>query len=448
MELFKERQVLTVSRLTTLVRETLEDNFALVWVEGEISNLATPSSGHIYFTLKDPHATIRCVMFKGSAKALRFRPADGLKILLRARMSVYDQRGEYQLIAEYAEPMGLGALQLAFEQTRDRLAKEGLFDSSHKKPVPKLPVTVGIVTSSTGAAIHDILNVIGRRYAELQILIAPTRVQGEGAGNEIAAAIADLNRVPGVDVIICGRGGGSLEDLWAFNEEVVARAIFASKIPVISAVGHEVDVTIADLVADLRAATPSAAAELVVNSKSQMTAECEALERRLHQAVNRIINDAASRLEIMKLSLKDPEILIERFWQRLDDLSAALESELLDRIDDYRKRVESAMTRIQLSSPWRKGAEYGAHLDKLVTRLDSLIQHKLESCGSQLSSKTATLQALSPLATMSRGFAAVTEPDGRIVKGASALTRGVKLRLRFTDGEAACEVSSVKLNRT
>src|SRR5512136_2779310 len=270
MDIFADKRILTVSRLTALIRSTLEENFEHVWVEGEVSNLSTPSSGHLYFTLKDAGAQLRCVMFKGAVRNLRFRLKDGMGLILRGRITVYEQRGDYQLIAEYAEPLGIGALQLAFEQLKERLVREGLFDESRKKPLPVLPQRIGVVTSPTGAAIHDILTVVNRRFANVQILIVPVRVQGDGAAAEIAAAIDDVNRYGAVDVMIVGRGGGSLEDLWAFNEEAVARAIARSRIPVISAVGHETDYTIADFAADLRAPTPSAAAELAVKDRDEL----------------------------------------------------------------------------------------------------------------------------------------------------------------------------------
>lgn len=444
MNLFSDRKIVTVSQLTALVRELLEENFEHLWVEGEVSNLALPSSGHVYFTLKDAGATIRCVMFKSSVRAMKFRLGDGMKILLRARMTVYDQRGDYQLVAEYAEPLGLGALQLAFQQLRDRLAKEGLFAENFKKPVPSLPATVGIVTSPTGAAIHDILNVIGRRYATLQILIAPVKVQGEGAAAEIAAAIADLNRYPGVDVIIVARGGGSIEDLWAFNEEIVARAIAASKLPVISAVGHEVDVTIADLVADLRAPTPSAAAELVVNSKAQMTADCDALGRRLAQAMQRKVSDSAAQLEILKLSLKDPEILIERFMLRLDDLQGRAEYVVEDLVSKGRQRVTSAENGLKLYSPEVAIKKMQADLEKHLLRIKATMLAKAELSRSSLATSAGQLEALSPLATLQRGYAAVYKPSsGVVVKSVRQLAAGETVAVRFTDGVAGCEVKQI-----
>ncbi|MGH9748339.1 MAG: exodeoxyribonuclease VII large subunit, partial [Candidatus Polarisedimenticolia bacterium] len=280
----EDRPILSVSELNALVRGMLEEAFPSVWVEGEISNLRTYPSGHTYFTLKDENAQVSAVLFRGAAAALRFRPEDGLRVVVRGRVSLYETRGSFQVVVDAIEPAGLGALQLAFEQLKARLQGEGLFEAARKRPLPMLPRRIGVVASLAGAALHDVLKVLRRRFAGLGVVIAPSRVQGEGAAREIAAAIADLNRLGGIDVLILARGGGSLEDLWAFNEEAVARAIAASRVPVVSAIGHEVDVTIADLVADLRAPTPSAAAEMVVRSRAELAATVAALRARLGSA--------------------------------------------------------------------------------------------------------------------------------------------------------------------
>jgi exodeoxyribonuclease VII large subunit len=443
MDLFAEKKILTVSQLTALVRDLIEENFDHVWVEGEVSNLSLPSSGHLYFTLKDAGATLRCVMFRSSAKAMKFRIADGMKVILRGRMSVYDQRGDYQLITEYIEPQGFGALQLAFQQLKERLAKEGLFSEERKKPLPLLPSTVGIVTSPTGAAIHDILNVIGRRYANLGILIAPVRVQGEGAAVEIASAISDLNKIPEIDVIIVARGGGSLEDLWAFNEEVVVRAIAASRLPVISAIGHEIDITISDLVADLRAPTPSAAAELVVNSKAQLSSDCVSLERRLVQAVHRELSGKVSRLEILKLSLRDPESIIERFMLMVDDLQTRLESSLSAMIVSGLQRTEVAGKALMHRSPLALVGRMNAHLEILEMQAYSFLRSKIEAAKTSLSVSSGRLESLSPLSVLSRGYALVTSlPSGAAVKRVSQLVVSEDIKLQLSDGSAICKVRS------
>lgn len=444
MNLFPEKRILTVSQLTALVRGVLEENFEHVWVEGEISNLATPSSGHLYFTLKDSGATIRCVMFKGMAKVLKFRLQDGMRIVLRGRLTVYDQRGEYQILGEYLEPQGFGALQLAFQQLKERLAKEGLFADKRKRPIPLLPKTVGIITSPTGAAIHDILNVIGRRHAELHIVIYPVRVQGEGAAAEIAAAIKEMNALGEADVLIVGRGGGSLEDLWSFNEEVVARAIASSKIPVISAVGHEVDVSIADLAADLRAPTPSAAAELVVSSKAQLAADCSAMTQRLRLALNRVLDRASSRLDIARLSLKNPEILIERFMQRVDDLQSSAEAALADILSAAGQAVADNKAALLSFSPQQRIAVHLEHQRNLALRSSTAIQLRLEAAGKELAVNSGRLAALSPLAILSRGYAIARKyPDGTTVRRVEQLAHGESFELILADGTANCSVNNI-----
>lgn len=441
MDLFAEKKILTVSQLTALVRDLIEENFDHVWVEGEVSNLSLPSSGHLYFTLKDAGATLRCVMFKSSAKAMKFRMTDGMKVILRGRMTVYDQRGDYQLITEYIEPQGFGALQLAFQQLKEKLAKEGLFAEKRKKPLPLLPSTIGIVTSPTGAAIHDILNVIGRRYSNLGILIAPVRVQGEGASMEIASAISDLNKIPEIDVIIVARGGGSLEDLWAFNEEVVVRAIAASRLPVISAVGHEIDITISDLAADLRAPTPSAAAELVVNSKVQLITDCASLERRLVQAVGKDLYEKGSRLKILKLSLKDPESIIERFMLKVDDLQARSENALSSMLASGFQRAEAAGRALEYNSPQAEIKRLYDLLGKLEMQALSHVRTRFETAKASLSLSSGRLESLSPLSVLSRGYALVSRlPSGHVVNTVNQLVVGDDVKLQLCDGNAICTV--------
>src|SRR5216117_594612 len=326
-----ERTVLSVSQLTDQLRGVVEEKFPAVWVEGEISNFRLYTSGHAYFTLKDENAQLRAVLFRTRMRRLRFEPGDGQHVLAFGSLEVYAQRGEYQLVVELLEPRGLGALQLAFEQLKQRLGPEGLFDQARKRSLPRFPRKIGVATSPIGAVIRDILRVIGRRFAGLHIVIAPCRVQGDGAGEEIGQAIADLNRLGDVDVIIAGRGGGSLEDLWAFNEEVVARAIAGSKIPVISAVGHEVDFTIADFVADLRAPTPSAAAELVVREKQAVVDTLAELTERLERAAARPLRDLERRVDELSLRLgRGVRASVERarHRQRLADRGLAAASPL------------------------------------------------------------------------------------------------------------------------
>jgi len=448
MTLFSEKKILSVSQLTSLVRSLLEENFEHLWVEGEISNLSTPSSGHLYFTLKDSGAALRCVMFRGSAKALRFRLADGMKIILRGRMTVYDQRGDYQLLVEYMEPQGVGALQLAYQQLKERLAREGLFAEERKRAIPILPRTIGIVTSPTGAAIHDIFKVLERRHAGLHLLIAPAKVQGEGAGAEVAAAIRDLSGYPQVDVIIVARGGGSMEDLWAFNEEVVARAIYDSTVPVISAIGHEVDFTIADFVADLRAPTPSAAAEMVAASKAQLLADCASLQRRLQQAMDQRLSAARVELHYRASALKSPELVIARMQQRVDDLSQRCSATIERTIGELRRQESDIRSRLRLSSPEQRIESDLERLATLKLRCQIAVKSSLERCGGTVAHLAATLDALSPLNVLARGYAvAELLPGGTVVKNLCQLQPGDCLRLRLSDGEAVCSVESLSPGR-
>ena len=443
VELFAEKRILTVTQLTALIRGVLEENFEHVWVEGEVSNLAAPSSGHIYFTLKDADSQLRCVMFRASSRALKFRPKDGLGFIVRGRLSVFETRGEYQLIVEYMEPQGMGALQLAFVQLKERLAKEGLFEESHKKPVPKLPQRIGVVTSATGAAIHDIFNVLDRRFANVEILIRPVKVQGEGAAEEIAAAIKDFNQYRDIDVMIVGRGGGSLEDLWAFNEEVVARAIYASKIPVISAIGHEVDFTIADFVADLRAPTPSAAAELVVKSKEELAAGLEALLHRLKQAIKHRLAESRGELGALARSVKDPSILLGHLAQRLDDLQERFCRATNGRIIRCSDRLSSALNHLRLTNPAVHVERSREFLMSLAARAESAMQRVLDRNGETAAVSTGKLNSLSPLLTLSRGYAIVSKlPDYTMVRDGRSLSPGDRLDITFQRGGALCVVES------
>ncbi len=445
MELFADKRILTVSQLTALVKGVLEENFEHVWVEGEVSNLAMPVSGHLYFTLRDAGAQMRCVMFRASARALKFRPKDGMGLVVRGRLSVFEPRGDYQLIVEYLEPKGIGALQLAFIQLKERLAREGLFDEAHKKPLPKLPQRIGIVTSATGAAIHDILNVLDRRYANLEILLYPVRVQGEGAAAEIAQAIRDFNRYREIDVMIVGRGGGSLEDLWSFNEEVVARAIYQSKIPVISAVGHEVDFTIADFVADLRAPTPSAAAELVVRSKAELDAEVASLTHRLEQGMRHRPGNLRGEVAGLARSLKDPTMLLGHLAQRVDDLSYRLELAVQGGMERRRDRLAYLGNHLRLTNPALEVERTKETLAALLARGEHALHRILETYRERTAVNAGKLQALSPLATLARGYAIVHRlPGGELVRDGGELVAGDRVDVGFRSGGAVCRVESTR----
>jgi len=389
--------VLTVTQLTEAIKATLEGGFGIVWVTGEVSNLRRPASGHLYATLKDETSQIRMVAFRGTVTRLGFELEDGMKIVCRGRVNVYPPRGEYQIIVDAAEPKGLGALQMAFEQLKGRLEKEGLFDPSHKRKIPFLPGTIGVVTSASGAALRDILNITARRFPSVDVVIAPAAVQGAEAPREICDAMTDLNEF-GVDVIIVARGGGSLEDLFSFNDERVARAIYGSKIPVISAVGHEIDFTIADFVADLRAPTPSAAAELVVPDRRDLTERTQRLRARLIRACDMTLRELKTRLVFITEGLRDPKRGIADLRRRVEDLRSGLEGRMRSRIDALRGILQGDM---------------------------------------------ALLDTLSPLAVLGRGFGIVRLPDGTIVTDAGMLAVDDGVDVRVASGSFTARVTTI-----
>lgn len=444
MELFSEKRILSVSRLTSLIRGVLEDNFEHVWVEGEVSNLAMPASGHLYFTLKDAGAQIRCVMFRASARALKFRPRDGMGLIVRGRITLYEQRGDYQLLVEYLEPQGIGALQLAFIQLKEKLAKEGLFAEERKRSIPSLPQRIGVVTSATGAAIHDILTVLNRRFANVEILLRPVKVQGEGAADDIVEAINDLNSYGDIDVMIVGRGGGALEDLWAFNEEKVARAISRSRIPVISAVGHEVDFTIADFVADLRAPTPSAAAELVVKSKEELASRVEFLRHRLLQRMHRTLAEAGGELESLSRALRDPTMLLGHLAQRVDDLSVRLDRSIAGAIKYRIIAIESLKNNLKLRNPSLAVERTRELVRALNSRSEISMRRHLDRSREVAAVFMARLETLSPLGTLARGYSiALKLPNRSVVRASSQLNPNDSLELRLHKGRALCRVESI-----
>jgi exodeoxyribonuclease VII large subunit len=393
--------ILSISELTQFIKFQLEQSFDYLWVEGEISNFRMPSSGHFYFTLKDEKSQIRVVMFRSQNRTLEFAPEDGLSVICRGRLNVYETRGEYQLILDYLEPKGRGALQLAFEQLKQKLAQEGLFDPDHKKPLPQLPRKIGIVTSPTGAAIRDILNVIERRFANVEILICPVKVQGEGAAQEIATALQELNQIPEIDVVILTRGGGSIEDLWPFNEEVVARAIYHSEIPVISAVGHEVDFTIADFVASLRAPTPSAAAELVVRNKGDLIRNLDTTYVRLKNSIRKVYEFNQSRFAFLQKRMPDPRKMIPGLRLTIDEYGERIAFHVSNAVKIKKEKIEGMMGR---------------------------------------------LDALSPLNVLKRGYSITrTVPDLKVVRDSKQLAHGNKINVRLFKGELMCRVEEVKI---
>jgi len=438
-------QILSVSTLTRLIKQQLESRFIDVWVEGEISNLRIPSSGHLYLTLKDENAQVRGVIFRASGRSIKFVPKEGQQVLCRGRVTVYEPRGEYQIVIDYIEPRGIGALQAAFEQLKERLQKEGLFDPSHKKPLPVLPQRIGIVTSPTGAAIRDILKILGGRRAHLQILINPVPVQGEAAASAIAAAIDELNEMDGLDLLIVGRGGGSLEDLWAFNEEAVARAIFRSRIPVISAVGHEVDYTIADFVADLRAPTPTAAAEMVVRSWQEWLDRIEAQRDRLGQGIRHCLEMARGRLNVYKRSLRDPRQVIEAYLLRLDELEGRIHQGLFNALRYQSQRLHHARENLRHRSPMERLHRLSTRAQDLTKRFELQIGFYLRQKRNRLESLFTTIDSLSPLAILSRGYSITRKlPEMTIIKEARTVNPGQRVHVRLHRGSLVCRVDETE----
>jgi exodeoxyribonuclease VII large subunit len=443
----RERRILTVSELTGHIRNLLEQQFFEIWVEGELSNCRVWNTGHMYFTLKDSSAQIKGVMFRTSLRLLKFTPHDGLRVVARGRVSVYDPKGEYQIVCEHLEPEGLGALQLAFDQLKERLAKHGLFDQARKRPLPALPRKIGVVTSLDGAAIRDIIKVLRRRYANAHIVIRPARMQGEGAAVDIMRAIRAIGRVPGVDVVIIGRGGGSIEDLWAFNEVVVARAIAGCPVPTISAVGHETDVTIADFVADVRAPTPSAAAEMVVSRKDDFCARIDRLAHRVDAAI-------ASRLHRSEARVRALEARpgLGGFRARLamrGRHAAELEHELRRAIRARLSRRERTYQRLRLTlETFDLRRRLGRVRTRLVTaegRLSTAVTRATHACDARLRGTAARLDSLSPLAVLGRGYAVCWNADRtQVIRDASTVEPGDRVRVTLNRGELECEVRDAR----
>jgi len=439
------KKILTISELTLEIKKHLEEGFDEVWVEGEISNFRSPSSGHYYFTLKDDKSQIRAVIFKFMGRYLKFDPHDGLLVICRGRINVYEPRGEYQLILDYMEPKGIGALQLAFEQLKEKLQKEGLFDPDNKKPLPLLPQKIGIVTSPTGAAIKDILNVIGRRFPNVEILINPVKVQGEGSAQEIAIAIEELNHIPGIDVIILTRGGGSLEDLWSFNEEIVARAIYRSSIPVVSAVGHEIDFTIADFVADLRVPTPSAAAELVVKDKVELTNLVESLSNRLEKHMIHLLEAERNQVMFLKRGLPDLRFRLTDLKLRVDDLNSRLSPRILQVLQLKDEILKGRKGRLLLNSPKLTIEKYLKSVTLYEKGLIDSMRQILYRFRQLLERYLKSLDGLSPLNVLKRGYS-ITRllPSYQLVKESGMITPGDEINVVLEKGEVFCKVEKIK----
>ncbi len=448
------RQVISVSDLNRDARRLLELEFPILYVEGEISNLAEPGSGHWYFTLKDDRAQIRCAMFKNRNQMVRFRPRNGQQIIVRGRISLYEGRGEFQMIAEFLEDSGDGGLRQAFEKLKAALQTEGLFDQAAKKPIPTLPTHVAIITSPTGAAIRDVISVMQRRFPAVRISMLPVQVQGDESVPQIVAALQSANRlteenagphsVDPFDLILLTRGGGSLEDLWSFNTEPVARAIAASRLPVVCAVGHESDVSIADFVADLRAPTPSAAAELITPDAEVLLDSVHTLTQRLWQLMEQQITDGAREIQHLQKRLRHPQARLEELAQRLDEL----ERRLVSSINNQLERLSSRIDRYRLNSPQTT-------IDASKVRLGYLREKLIGHSGSTIKSRrgrmvnfTTRLDTLSPLATLQRGYAIVSsEADGRIVINSQDLQPGDYIRARLNSGAVIAEVRKIEVQK-
>ena len=431
-----KRRAMTVSELTNRLQGVLETDFFDVWVEGEVSNLTTPASGHWYFSLKDANAQIRAVVWKTATRLIKFRPRDGMKVLARGGLRVYPPKGDYQLQVEVLEPIGKGSLQQAFEDLKAKLEKEGLFDKARKRPLPMLPRRVALVTSPTGAVVQDILRVVGRRYANLEIAIYPARVQGPEAAAEIIRGIRALNAAGGFDVLIVARGGGSLEDLWPFNEEAVARALAASKIPTLSAVGHETDFTIADFVADLRAPTPSAAAERVVGAKDELCARVDGLRRRADSALEMRLGRLRSRVgAVTQHRVFEAERgRIRNHAQRVDDLVRRAEAALARRADAARQALRRGRVQLEAFRWERQIAARRERTANLERRLDASARARVTARRSALARAAGKLDSLSPLAVLSRGYALAFDAAGRLVRTSADVAVGDAVRVRLGEG--------------
>jgi len=476
-----ERRIWKVSELTERIGEMLERAFPDVWIEGEISNFHPAQSGHLYFTLKDSSAQIRCVCFRDQARSLKFRPEDGLHVTIRGSLGVYEVRGEYQIYVSYIEPVGAGALQLAFEQLKKKLAAEGLFDEERKKPLPVLPRCIGVITSPTGAAVRDILRVLKRRFANVHVRLFPVKVQGEGAGKEIAAALDYFNRAKFADVIIVARGGGSLEDLWAFNEERVARAIAESDIPVITGVGHETDFTIADFVSDVRAATPSAAAEIVIRSRQEFEGHISESQRRLVQQIRYLLSERRHRVRDLEThrGFRQLELLMRRRRQQVDECSSQVAfvmrlrlstahqrfataqakvstfdlrgraAALRNRIAQQRETLRSALDRIvsrkerHLAAAQMRFArlDWSARVGKLRRRLDDRSVALRVAMDRALVAKQRLWEAVrvqlyerDPLKLLERGYAIVTDASGKVLRSPDQVAVGDEISVRLARG--------------
>lgn len=450
-----DRHIYQVSELTRAVRLVLEQTFPMVWVEGEISNLRIPASGHWYFTLKDSEAQLRCAMFVNRNRFIRRAPRDGMSVIIRGRLSLYEGRGEFQAIVEHLEPAGEGALRIAFDELKRRLQSEGIFSAERKLSLPNIPRHIGVVTSPSGAALRDILTVLKRRFPQIPVTLLPVTVQGDSAVREIVRALRmaqllpSLTQSPALDVIILARGGGSLEDLRAFNDEAVARAIADCPIPVVAGVGHEVDVTIADFVADVRAPTPSAAAELVVPDKLEWLTRFEAMAGHLRRALVKHLQDRQAAIRWLRRGLRSPRALLRERGQRIDDLEARLRTAWAGRLQRSANRLQMSKRRLQSLHP-RTALDAGKkQLAALERRRGLAWRQHLATCEREFAGLRRALNAVSPLGVIERGYALITEPAdidrryGRLVRSTREVETGATVEAHLRDGVLYCRIESI-----
>ena len=445
--LMPDRKTFTVSELTGKIRDLLAKNFTDILVQGEISNCREAQSGHIYFTLKDDRSQVRCVYFKQQQRGIKFRPEDGLQVTVRGSISVYEQRGEYQIYVEKIELMGQGALQLAFEQLKKRLEAEGLFDAARKKPLPLLPSRIGIITSPKGAAVRDVVRILTRRFPNVHLTVYPVRVQGEGSAEEIVKALKFFNQKKFVDVLILARGGGSMEDLWSFNEEIVGRAIFASEIPVISGVGHETDFTIADFVADVRASTPSAAAELVVNTRREFDKHIADLRSALTEQIRYRILVLSRRVHELsaRRGFRRPLDLLRQQRQRADEMTSRLALGLRARLEQSRRRYTAAHLRIFRFDFRARISALRIRLERLTAELGKHMERLVRIKRERLEKLSVQLEERGPLKVLERGYSIVTDANGLVLRDATQVALGDSLSIRLHKGRLTTEVKKKDL---
>jgi len=437
-------RIYTVSTLSEEIKNLLEAKFDFVWVEGEISNFRAPTSGHFYMVLKDEKAQIKAVMFRPQTRYLKFMPQDGMKVIVRGRVAIYEPRGEYQVILDYMEPLGVGALALAFEQLKKKLAAQGIFDQGIKKPLPFLPQRVAVITSPTGAAIHDFLKIIRRRFANLEIIVVPVKVQGEGAAAEMVEALELVNRELDVDVIVLTRGGGSLEDLWAFNQEELALAIRASLVPVVSAVGHEIDVTISDLAADLRAPTPSGAAELLVVEKETLKQQIMQLQARLQSGLKTDFASLQEKLRFLSKGLRDPRKRLADSWLHLDEMESRLSRMMAFTIMDRKRSLAAGERALILHSPVKIMAGLKQNIEFQNRSMAMMVTRKLKDCRMGMSMLQEKLKDMSPLSVLGRGYSIARKlPEKKLLRSSSKVNKGDRVSVKLAEGELECLVEKI-----